>query len=68
MSEHQAEPADFDFDQQIVHRVDESIWRAVYNGEFRLAVRCKRCGRWLTSGLSKRERLGAHCKTKKTAE
>lgn len=55
---------EFDFDKHIVDRVDESIWRAVYNGQFRLAVRCERCGRWLTAGQSKRNRLGAHCKSK----
>lgn len=54
----------FDFDKHIVDRVDESLWRAVYNGQFRLAVRCERCGRWLTAGASKRNRIGAHCATK----
>lgn len=59
-------PADtFDFDQHIVERVDASIWRALYDEHFRLAVKCEGCGRWLTSGLSKRDRLGPHCKTKK---
>lgn len=55
---------EFDFDRHIVERVDESLWRAVYNGEFRLAVKCDRCGRWLTAGASKRNRLGAHCASK----
>lgn len=54
----------FDYDKHIVDRVDESIWRAVYNGHFRLAVRCDRCGRWLTDGHSKRHRLGPRCKTR----
>lgn len=54
----------FDFDKRVADQVDFSIWRAIYNGSFRLAVRCERCGRWLTSGHSKRARLGPHCKAK----
>lgn len=53
--------SEFDYDRRIVDRVDASIWRAVYNGEFRLAVKCRRCGRWLTDGHSKRRHLGARC-------
>lgn len=55
---------DLDFDRHIVDRVDESIWRAVYNGEFRLAVRCDVCGRWLTDGRSKRAHRGPRCAEK----
>jgi hypothetical protein len=55
---------EFDFDKRIVDRVDESLWRAVYNGQFRLAIKCERCGRWLTAGKSKRNRIGAHCASK----
>lgn len=55
---------DFDYDRQVVERVDASLWRAVYNGEFRLAVRCRRCGRWLTDGRSKRRHYGATCAAK----
>lgn len=56
--------AEFDFDQRVVYQVDASIWRAVYRGEFRLAVRCKRCQRWLTDGRSKRAHLGPRCAAK----
>lgn len=55
---------DFDFDKRVADQVDWSIWRAIYNGHFRLAVKCERCGRWLTAGSSKRNRLGSHCKAK----
>lgn len=54
----------FDFDRRVVDQVDTSIWRAVYNGEFRLAVRCKCCQRWLTDGRSKRAHLGPRCAAK----
>lgn len=53
--------ADFDFDRSIVDAVDSSIWTALYNGAFRLAVPCSRCGRWLTDGRSKRAHLGPRC-------
>lgn len=58
------EVTEFDFDRHIVDSVDESIWRAVYNGEFRLAVRCDVCGRWLTDGRSKRVHRGPRCAEK----
>lgn len=54
----------FDYDQRVVHQVDSSIWRAVYNGEFRLAIRCDVCGRWLTDGRSKRAHRGPRCASK----
>lgn len=56
--------SEFDYDRSIVDRVDESLWRAVYNGEFRLAVRCSRCGRWLCDGRSKRAGMGPRCAAK----
>lgn len=59
---------DFDIAKRVADQVDWSIWRAIYAGEFRLAVRCQRCGRWLTAGPSKRERVGAHCAAKAAAE
>ena len=43
------------------------IWAKLFNGEFKLAVPCSRCGRWLTSGASKRHRMGAKCRAKSTA-
>lgn len=56
--------SDFDFDKNIVDRVDESIWAAVFNGHFRLAVRCDVCGRWLTAGSSKKAHRGPRCAQK----
>jgi hypothetical protein len=55
---------DFDFDQQVVAQVDKGLWEAIFAGDFRLAVPCSRCGRWLTAGPSKRARCGAHCAAK----
>ena len=43
---------------------DASLWQALFDGQFRLAVRCERCGRWLTAGPSKKRQLGSHCATK----
>lgn len=63
-----ADAADFAFDRHIVDRVDESIWRAIYNGEFRLGVPCERCGRWLYQGRSKKRGMGEHCAAKAAAE
>jgi hypothetical protein len=56
--------AEFDYDKRIVDRVDESIWRAVFNGQFRLAVKCDMCGRWLTAGTSKKAHRGPRCSEK----
>jgi hypothetical protein len=53
--------ADFDFDQRVVAQVDWSIWKALKDGHFRLAVRCTDCGRWLTSSSSKEAGRGPHC-------
>jgi hypothetical protein len=54
----------FDFDQRVVAQVDWSIWRAIFAGEFRLAVQCDMCGRWLTAGASKRAHRGPRCAAK----
>lgn len=59
-----AESEQFDFDRHMVDQVDRSIWQALFRGEFRLAVRCRRCGRWLTDGTSKRNHLGPACAAK----
>ncbi len=37
------------------------IWAKLFNGEFRLAVRCDVCGRWLTAGASKVAGRGPNC-------
>jgi hypothetical protein len=63
-----ANNSDFDFDRRVAGQVDWSVWRAIYNGEFRLACRCRRCGRWLTDGTSKRRHLGPTCAAKAVAE
>ena len=51
----------FDYDQHIVDGVDRSIWAALFNGHFRLAVQCDVCGRWLTADSSKRAHRGPRC-------
>lgn len=52
------------FDKAIVDAVGRDIWAALFDGHFRLAVKCRRCGRWLTHGTSKRNHLGPSCATK----
>lgn len=61
LTKHETE---FDYDRRVVAQVDWSIWRAIFNGEFRLAVQCDRCGRWLTAGASKRAHRGPRCAAK----
>jgi len=55
---------DFDFDQRIVAQVDKGIWEALFDGDFRLAVACDICGRWVTSAASKRNHRGPRCAAK----
>ena len=55
---------EFDYEQRVVYQVDSSIWRAIYRGEFRLAVQCDTCGRWLTAGASKKAHRGPRCAAK----
>ena len=45
---------EFDFDKHVVDMVGSSLWAALFDGHFRLAVRCDVCGRWLTASASKR--------------
>lgn len=52
------------FDKAIVEAVNRDIWAAVFDGHFRLAVRCRRCRRWLTHGTSKRNHIGPSCAAK----
>lgn len=63
-----APESDFDFDRRVVDQVDWSLWRAVFEGHFRLAVRCDVCGRWLTDGRSKRKHRGPRCAAKAVGE
>ena len=58
---------DFDYDKRVVAQVDWSIWNAIFNGQFRLAVPCDVCGRWLTAGASKRAHRGPRCAAKAVA-
>ena len=37
------------------------IWAALFDGKFRLAVKCDVCGRWLTAGKSKSAGRGPSC-------
>lgn len=60
---HTATAVDFDIAKRVTDQVDWSIWRALYAGEFRLAVPCRRCGRWLVDGRSKRRHYGPRCAT-----
>jgi hypothetical protein len=48
-------------DREIVGSVDESIWRALFDGHFRLAVPCEICGRPLVTLASKMARRGPRC-------
>ena len=56
-----AQESEFDFDKRVVAQVDWSIWNAIFEGHFRLAVRCDQCGRWLTAGRSKKAHRGPRC-------
>jgi hypothetical protein len=58
---HRAAPTDFDVDQRIVDRSGDPLWEALFNGRFRLAVRCDICGRWLTATESKKAHRGPRC-------
>jgi hypothetical protein len=40
---------------------EKSIWAELFDGRFRLAVKCEVCGRWLTAGKSKAAGLGPRC-------
>lgn len=56
-----------EFDKRVADQVDWSIWQAIFNGEFRLAVQCDTCGRWLTAGASKKAHRGPRCAAKAVA-
>jgi hypothetical protein len=51
----------YDVEQRVTAQVDWSIWQAVFNGHFKLAVKCDVCGRWLTANASKRAHRGPRC-------
>lgn len=51
-------------DKAIVAEVDKELWAALFDGDFRLAVPCDVCGRWLTAGKSKRAHRGPRCAAK----
>jgi hypothetical protein len=50
-----------DVSKRVADQVDWSLWAAIYEGKFRLAVPCRRCGRWLVDGRSKRRHYGPRC-------
>lgn len=56
--------ADMEFDKSVVDAVNRDLWQALFDGHFRLSIRCDRCGRWLTAGPSKKARMGSHCAAK----
>lgn len=51
-------------DGRLVASADDSIWQALFDGRFRLAVRCDTCGRWLTAYRSKQAGRGPRCHAK----
>lgn len=59
-------PSELEVDQAVVG--DASIWEALFNGQFRLAVQCDACGRWLTAGASKRAHRGPRCAARAVGE
>lgn len=59
---------DTDADIALTGGANADIWAALFDGRFRLATRCSRCGRWLTAGPSKRAGIGAHCAAKDVVE
>jgi hypothetical protein len=52
--------SDIELDLTLVG-ANADIWAALFAGEFKLAVPCSRCGRWLVNNDSKRAGIGAHC-------
>lgn len=60
--------ADLELDLALLGGSAADVWAQLFDGQFRLAVPCERCGRWLTAGASKRHRLGAHCRSRAAAE
>ena len=46
-------------DRQVVG--DADLWAALFDGRFRLAVRCDTCGRWLTAHASRVAGRGPNC-------
>jgi hypothetical protein len=59
-----ASPGAFDFDQQVVSQMDTGLWEALFDGDFRLAIPCRVCGRFLTSSVSTKARVGRPCAAK----
>jgi hypothetical protein len=53
-----------EFADIVVRQVDWSLWLAIRNGDFRLAVKCRRCGRWVTAEQSRRRHMGPRCAAK----
>ncbi len=60
--------ADLELDLALLGGPAADVWVQLFEGRFRLAVPCERCGRWLTAGASKAHRMGAHCRAKVAAE
>jgi hypothetical protein len=53
--------ADVLVDLELVGGVNADLWALLFDGKFRLAVKCDTCGRWLTAGASKAAGRGPHC-------
>lgn len=60
--------ADFEYGKHILSGVEKTLWAAVFDGDFRIAVRCRRCKRWLVDGKSKRRHYGAVCAAEAAAD
>ena len=56
--------ADLKFDQQVVSQMNKGLWEALFDGDFKLAVRCDSCGHWLVASASKRRHRGPRCAAK----
>lgn len=66
--EYIAAQADFAVDRAIVGASGKPLWAMLFDDDVRLSIRCSRCGRWLTSGPSKRAGIGEHCAAQAKAE
>lgn len=56
------------FAPHIGDAIARGIWEGIKAGDFRLAIKCRRCGRYLVDSASKRRHLGPTCAVKVAAE
>lgn len=60
----QSNNPDLAVDLKLVGGINADLWAMLYNNTFRLASKCDICGRWLTSGRSKKAGRGPRCSAK----